>query len=47
VDGRPAGGREIVAVLRERRRLAPGDRLRLSPKPGMVHLYDAGSGERI
>lgn len=42
-----AAGREMVAVSRERHGFAPGDEIRLSPVPGLVHLFDAGTGERI
>ncbi len=41
------GGRELVAVFRERHAFRPGDRLHLAPEPGMAHLFDGDSGERI
>jgi multiple sugar transport system ATP-binding protein len=42
-----AGGRELVAVFRERHAFRPGDKLHLAPEPGMAHLFDGASGERI
>ena len=42
-----ANGQEIVAVFRERHGFKPGDAIRLAPTPGLVHLFDAGTGERI
>ncbi len=42
-----AGGRELVAVFRERHAFRPGDKLHLAPELGMAHLFDGTSGERI
>jgi multiple sugar transport system ATP-binding protein len=42
-----AGGREVVAVSRERLAVRPGDRVRLQPDPLRAHLFDAGTGERV
>ncbi|EYD75876.1 Maltose/maltodextrin transport ATP-binding protein MalK [Rubellimicrobium mesophilum DSM 19309] len=42
-----AGGREVVAVSRERVAVRPGDRVRLQADPVRAHLFDAGTGERI
>ena len=42
-----SGAREVVAVFRERHAFHPGDRLHLAPEPGMAHLFDGQSGERI
>ena len=42
-----AGDQELVAVSRDRLRLRPGDRVRLSPEKERMHLFDAGTGLRI
>ncbi|KGF70081.1 sugar ABC transporter ATP-binding protein [Hoeflea sp. BAL378] len=42
-----AAGRELIAVLRERQMIRPGDMIRLRPQPEMAHLFDAGTGLRI
>jgi multiple sugar transport system ATP-binding protein len=41
------GGQEIVAVFRERHDFAPGQKIRLRPRPDMAHLFDQSSGARI
>ena len=41
------GGQEIVAVFRERHEFAPGQKIRLRPRPDMAHLFDPSSGDRI
>jgi multiple sugar transport system ATP-binding protein len=41
------GAQEVVAVLRERVSVRPGDTIRLRPDPKLVHLFDAQSGERL
>jgi multiple sugar transport system ATP-binding protein len=41
------GATEIVAVLRDRQRLKPGDKIRLKPDPNLVHLFDEASGQRL
>jgi multiple sugar transport system ATP-binding protein len=40
-------GQEITAVLRERLMLKPGEKVRLAPDVGSVHLFDKESGERV
>jgi multiple sugar transport system ATP-binding protein len=40
-------GQEIVAVFRERHEFAPGQKIRLRPRPDMAHLFDPSSGQRI
>jgi multiple sugar transport system ATP-binding protein len=41
------GARELVAVFRERHDFRPGKVVHLAPRAGMVHLFDAETGERI
>lgn len=41
------GSLDIVAVFRERHAFEPGQEIRLAPRKGHVHLFDAASGERI
>jgi multiple sugar transport system ATP-binding protein len=40
-------GQDIVVVLRERVRPAPGEHLHVAPSLSHVHLFDAGSGKRL
>ena len=42
-----AGEQEMTLVLRERRSFTPGQTVHIRPQPGMVHLFDSTSGERI
>jgi len=41
------GGKEIIAVFRERYQFKPGDKIRLSPDPRLVHLFDEATGKRM
>ena len=41
------GTQEIAAVFRERHDFAPGQKIRLRPRPEMAHLFDPSSGDRI
>jgi multiple sugar transport system ATP-binding protein len=41
------GGKEVVAVFRERHRFEPGDKIKLKPDPHLVHLFDATTGKRL
>jgi multiple sugar transport system ATP-binding protein len=41
-----AGG-DVMIALRERISARPGERLTISPLPGSLHLFDAGTGLRI
>jgi multiple sugar transport system ATP-binding protein len=41
------GGKPLVALLRERTGLRPGDSLSLSPDPTQIHLFDAATGQRL
>src|SRR3954468_16685721 len=41
------GGEQVVAVFRERHQFNPGDKVRLKPDPGLVHLFDETRGKRL
>jgi multiple sugar transport system ATP-binding protein len=41
------GAHEIAAVFRERHEFSPGQRIRLRPRPGTLHVFDHASGQRI
>jgi multiple sugar transport system ATP-binding protein len=41
------GDEEVIAVFRERHQFKPGDKIRLKPDPRFVHLFDAGTGQRL
>src|SRR5712672_843029 len=41
------GGEEVVAGFRERHQFNPGDKIRLKPDPGLVHLFDETTGKRL
>ena len=41
------GDEDIIAVFRERHQFKPGDKIRLKPNPGLVHLFDEATGQRI
>ena len=45
--GDPSGGREVVAMFRDRVGFRPGDALVLAPDADKVHLFDKGSGVRL
>lgn len=47
VNARLAGGEEIVAMFRERHLFKPGEKISLKPQPGLVHLFDGETGNRI
>jgi multiple sugar transport system ATP-binding protein len=47
VIGRTAGGAEIVANFRDRHEFAPGDTIRLSAEPHLIHLFKGDSGTRL
>ena len=47
VNARLPGGEEIVAVFRERHLFKPGEKIGLRPQPGLMHLFDAQTGERL
>ncbi|HYF53583.1 MAG TPA: sn-glycerol-3-phosphate ABC transporter ATP-binding protein UgpC [Salinarimonas sp.] len=41
------GASEIVTVFRERITLGPGETIRISPDPALVHLFDEATGKRL
>ncbi|BCH31041.1 sugar ABC transporter ATP-binding protein [Mesorhizobium sp. L-8-10] len=41
------GESDMVALFRERHDFKPGDTIRLRPRPNQVHLFDAGTAQRI
>jgi multiple sugar transport system ATP-binding protein len=41
------GNDDIVAVFRERHQFQPGDKIKLKPDPGLVHLFDEQTGKRL
>ena len=41
------GGEEFDCIFKQRVNAAPGDVIRLSPKPDLIHLFDATTGTRI
>jgi multiple sugar transport system ATP-binding protein len=47
VNARLPGGEEIVAVFRERHMFKPGEKIGLRPQPGLTHLFDAQTGQRL
>jgi len=47
VIGKTRGGDEIVANFRERHAFNPGGIIRLAPEPGLIHMFDAGTGQRL
>ena len=40
-------GQEVVALLRERILVKPGDNIRLKPDTRYVHLFDEATGKRL
>jgi multiple sugar transport system ATP-binding protein len=45
--GRTAGGEEIVANFRERHSFTPGETVRLTAEPGLIHLFHGETGQRF
>jgi multiple sugar transport system ATP-binding protein len=41
------GDDEVIALFRERHQFKPGDKIRLRPEPGLVHVFDAETGKRL
>ncbi|MER9656572.1 sn-glycerol-3-phosphate ABC transporter ATP-binding protein UgpC [Mesorhizobium sp. M0152] len=47
IIGRTAGGEDIVVNFRERHSFTPGETIRLSVEPGLIHLFHGETGKRI
>jgi len=47
IIGRTPGGEEIVANFRERHDLVPGETVRLSVQPNLIHLFKGDTGTRL
>jgi multiple sugar transport system ATP-binding protein len=47
VIGRTEGGEEIVANFRERHAFEPGETIRLSAEPNLIHLFHGDTGQRL
>jgi multiple sugar transport system ATP-binding protein len=45
--GRTPGGDDIVANFRERHSFKPGETIRLSAEPGLMHLFHGETGKRV
>jgi multiple sugar transport system ATP-binding protein len=41
------GTQDIIAIFRDRRPVAPGDRIHLRPRAASAHLFDKDSGKRM
>ena len=41
------GSQEIIAVIRDRRPVKPGDKIRLRPNPAAAHVFDKETGQRL
>jgi len=41
------GEQELVCVFRERIRARPGETIRITPDPALVHLFDEATGRRL
>jgi multiple sugar transport system ATP-binding protein len=40
-------GASVLCAFRERVSAKPGEMIRITPDPALVHLFDAGTGQRI
>ncbi len=47
IIGRTPGGQEIVANFRERHSFEPGETVRLAAEPGLIHLFNRETGQRL
>ena len=47
IIGRTPGGDDIVANFRERHAFKPGDTIRLAAEPGLIHLFNGETGQRL
>ena len=41
------GTQDIIAIFRDRRPVAPGDKIHLRPRATSAHLFDKDSGKRM
>ena len=41
------GTQDIIAIFRDRRKVEPGDRVHLRPRPSSAHLFDKDTGKRL
>jgi multiple sugar transport system ATP-binding protein len=42
-----SGDREMICLFRERIAAQPGDKIPILPDPGVTHLFDAATGQRL
>ena len=47
IIGRTPGGEDIVANFRERHAFEPGETVRLAAEPGLIHLFNGETGQRL
>ncbi len=40
-------GASVLCAFRERVSAKPGETIRITPEPSLVHLFDAGTGQRL
>jgi multiple sugar transport system ATP-binding protein len=41
------GTQDIIAIFRDRRPVAPGDKIHLKPRANSAHLFDKETGKRV
>ena len=41
------GSRHMTAVFRERHAFSPGEAVHLTPRPGLIHVFDEATGDRV
>ena len=41
------GQQDLIAVIRDRRPVKPGDKVRLRPNPAAAHVFDKETGKRL
>jgi multiple sugar transport system ATP-binding protein len=47
IIGRTPGGEEIVANFRERHAFEPGQTVKLTVEPNLIHLFNGETGKRL
>ena len=47
IIGRTPGGEDIVANFRDRHAFEPGQTVRLAAEPGLIHLFNGETGQRL